>query len=264
MTEKKLLGKTILNIRPLSQALPLAKAIEEEGGRCIVLPSIEIVPLLVSAEKALLMPKLWRSSDFLLFVSQYAVPSSPSPLRGRAREGGGKIAAIGKATTKALKQAGIPVDLTPEDPSSEGLLCLPELQSLQGKTITIFRGKSGRTFLDETLKQRGALVNEVMLYERILPTWTKEDYALITHNTVDLALGLSVDSLTYFFSQLDLSQKSRYINVPWLVMSQRVAEKAKSFGIKTVYTVSKGDVLGSLIRCCSPGILFALDSSAAL
>jgi uroporphyrinogen-III synthase len=191
-----------------------------------------------------------------LFVSQYAVQFFISLWDGGTRTGG-KIAAIGKATSEALECAGIPVDLTPEDPSSEDLLCLPELQSpsLKGKTVTIFRGKSGRTLLDETLKQRGALVKEIVLYERVLPVWTKEDHELLMSNKIDLALGLSVDSLTYFFSQLDLLEKKRFLDVPWLIMSHRVAEEAKKLGIVTVYTVSKGDVLGSLIRSCSPGTI---------
>ncbi len=249
MNKKKLLDKTILNTRPLTKALPLAKAIEAEGGRCIVLPSIEIIPVSIPNENKLLTQV--EESDFLLFVSQYAVQYTPRICFSSLV----KKVAIGRATAKALEQIGISTDLIPEEPSSEGLLSLPIFESLEGKSVTIFRGKSGRTLLDETLQQRGAIVQEVILYERVLPVWTPEDYALISQNTIDVALGLSVDSLTYFFSQLKLSEKKRLLSVPWLVMSDRVAEQAKKLGIETIHIVSKGDVLRSLIQCCSFGTI---------
>lgn len=248
-------GKTILNTRPLPQALSLAQSIENEGGHCIILPSLDIAPVLV--DKKILQQS--EASDIWLFLSQYAVQYCKVDV---ALVKSKTIIAIGKSTAMALAKMderastrlaptkNLSPILIPPEFSSEGLLNIPELHNIQGKTITIFRGKSGRTLLDEKLQERGAIVHEVILYQRILSTWTKEEYALIKQNSIDLALGMSVDSLTYFFSQLELPEKKRLLNVPWLVMSHRVANQAKKLGIKTIYTVRNGDILESLIRCC--------------
>jgi uroporphyrinogen-III synthase len=250
MIEKKLAGKTILNTRPLEQSLLLVEAIEREGGQCLMLPSVEIVPVFPKNQE--IYPNI--QSHYWIFLSQYAVKVWVSQYHFFAAKIAPKIIAIGKATATALQKANISVNLIPEESSSEGILHLLDFQSLEGKTVTIFRGKSGRTLLDDTLIQRGALVNEVVLYERLIPTWTPQDYALLNH-PIDLALGLSVDSLTYFFSKLDFIQTGRFFNVPWLVMSQRVAEEAKKLGVSEIYKVSDGDIFESLIRCCSPGII---------
>ncbi len=248
MNKQRLNGKTILNIRPLERSLPLAHAIENEGGRCIVLPSIEIVPVISSIEQI----NQAFQSDYWIFVSQYAVKLWREHVYGKSVVP--KTIAIGKATAEALQEAKMPVDLVPEEPSSESVLQLPAFQSLQGKTVTIFRGKSGRTLIDDTLRERSAAVNEVILYERILPTWTEKEHSLL-NTKIDLALGLSVDSLTYFFAQLNFLEKQRLYNVPWLVMSHRVAEEAKKLSINKIFKVSHSDIFESLIRCCSPDII---------
>lgn len=250
MSEKKLAGKTILNTRPLEQSLLLAEAIEKEGGQCLILPSIEIVPVLPNSQE--IYPHV--QSNYWVFVSQYAAKFWVSHYHSFETNSASKVIAIGKATATVLHNANISVDLIPEDSSSEGVLQLLDFKLLAGKTVTIFRGKSGRTLLDETLLERGATVKEVVLYERLMPTWTSKEYALLD-NHIDLALGLSIDSLTYFFSKLSLEKKQRFCNVPWLVMSQRVAEEAKKLGISKIYKVSDGDIFESLIRCCSPDII---------
>lgn len=246
MSKKRLVGKIILNTRPLEQALLLTQAIEKEGGKCISLPSIEILPVEISEQHI----KEQIQSDFWIFVSQSAVQFWASRYRNTLKNTHTKIVAIGNATAKALQRENILVDFIPLESSSEGVLALPSFQSLQEKTVTIFRGKAGRTLLDETLKERGAFVKEVVLYERVASHWSKKDYALLD-KPIDLALGLSIDSLTYFFSKLSLNHKQWFFNVPWLVMSQRVAEEAKKLGILNIYRVSDGDIFESLIRCCS-------------
>lgn len=243
---KSLEGFTILNTRPLAKALPLAEAIEKEGGKCIVVPSMSIKPISLPTNE---MQQLFcfTEKDVWLFMSQYAVEYFHDHIL--SLHSIPLIGAVGKATAKALEKIQIPVTFIPKDASSEGLLSLPVFQSnLQGRKVTIFRGKNGRTLLDEALRARGADVREVILYERTLPVWTKEEYKLINNTPVDIALGMSADSLTYFFSCLELKERMRFFNVPWLTVSHRVANQAKKIGIKTVYVVSNGDVLASLIR----------------
>lgn len=239
-----LYNKIILNTRPIAQAIPLAAAIQKAGGQCLMLPSFDIIPIQIAATDNI----LWQTSDIWLFLSQYAVAHALPQIQTLPI-----IGAVGASTAKALKKAGFSVTLLPDSNySSEGLLNLPALQQLQGKKITLFRGKSGRTLLDEIFIQRGACVHEVICYERVLSTWPQAAYTQLREIPIDLALGLSVDSLTYFFAHIDaLSDRhllEKYLDTPWLVMSDRVAKHAQKLGIKKINIVADSNIMASIMH----------------
>ncbi|RMG55103.1 MAG: uroporphyrinogen-III synthase [Gammaproteobacteria bacterium] len=63
---------------------------------------------------------------------------------------------------------GWPVDLVAPPPyNSEALLGLPELQDLHGQRLLLLRGEGGRRHLAETLRSRGAQLDEVACYRRL-------------------------------------------------------------------------------------------------
>jgi uroporphyrinogen-III synthase len=257
----KLKGCTILNTRPLEQAIPLAESIEKEGGRCLLLPSFSVTPTSVLSEVSF---SDYLNSDIWLFMSQYAVKFSlPELLKLKDRKFP-YIGAVGKSTAMALESVGLEVKWIPEsgeNTSSEGLLSLRDFQVICGKKITVFQGKSGRKLVDEILLQRGAVVQECILYERVAPDWSKTEYAIVQKylqtSRIDQALGMSVDSLKYFFSQIKPIDRRDFLNIPWLVMSSRVADYAKALGIQTISVVKDSDILESLILCYSSDIIRA-------
>lgn len=250
----RLKGLTILNTR--FQENNLITQIQQEGGHCLNLSSFDIAPLII--DSTIITSLISKKSDtFFLFMSQYAVKYALLDTYISPQLKMMNIGAVGKTTATALQQAGISVTLIPEDPSSEGLLNLPELQQLQNKNIVIFRGKSGRTLLDETLRQRGAIVSEILLYERLPSIWTPQQYKTLTehliNSTIHCILGLSVDSITFFISHLEQNalqlEYQKTLDTPWLVMSPRVAYHAKKNGVKTVHIIDKNeDILNALIR----------------
>ena len=74
---------------------------------------------------------------------------------------------------------------------SEALLALPELETVAGKRIAIFRGEEGRELLGDTLRARGASVEYVACYRRVQPPadirplldlWTRNEAACIRHH----------------------------------------------------------------------------------
>ena len=245
---------TILNTRPLPLALELTQAIEKNGGRCVMLPSLQIMPLFNDIQEK--VSQSFQESDIVLFTSQYAVDLALQT----SVQYNGLIGAVGRATAAAIKKKGLFVTLIPQEASTEGLLNLPELQKicLKGKKITLFCGRGGRALLYETLIERGAMVNKVMLYERTLPTWTEAEYANLIKTPIHLALGLSVDSIVYFFSCLKPKEKIRFSNLPWLVMSSRVALQAKTMGIKTIHKVGHQTVLEAIEKLVQSQVLMPM------
>lgn len=160
MSDNRLKDAGVLVTRPSHQAHELAAAIESAGGRAIRFPVLEIKPVdpaSVAAAKAR-MP----APDLVVFVSRNAVD------HGIEHVGNGLIAAIGPATAAAIEKAGRHVDIRPNGGfDSEALLAADPLQSVAGQTVLIVRGTSGREYLGDTLRDRGADVHYLATYERV-------------------------------------------------------------------------------------------------
>ena len=162
VAEGLLTGTGVLVTRPRTQATELADAIERQGGQAFCFPVIEIVardPHEIDddvAEQA--------SPDIVIFISRNAVE------HGIRYTAGALIAAIGPATADAVRAAGRVVDIQPSSGyDSEHLLTEAPLQDVAGKHVRIIRGSQGREVLANELRERGATVDYLSVYERRLP-----------------------------------------------------------------------------------------------
>lgn len=167
MTAADLHGHRVLVTRPRHQSKPLINAIEASGGEAIEFPLLEILPRPAADIKSELTTH--KDPDMLIFVSANAVACGLTLLTDHLRVTNSTIttAAIGPTTAAALREAGVAVDVVPEDTfDSQRLLNTPELHAVEGKTITIVRGESGRELLADTLRSRGATVQYLTVYRR--------------------------------------------------------------------------------------------------
>lgn len=157
--QSPLSGVGVLVTRPRAQAAELIEAIESRGGVTFCFPVIEIVPRdqdAIAADVAAL-----PDPDIALFVSRNAVE------HGLAYAEGAMKGAVGPTTTAAIARAGQSVEIQPEQGfDSESLLAESELQHVAGKQVRIIRGGDGRELLAETLRERGAIVHYLPVYER--------------------------------------------------------------------------------------------------
>ena len=157
-----LAGLTLVVTRPRRQAGPFIERATSAGARCIALPAIEIETLKLSVtDRERLAPD---EHDWAIYTSANAVEASLAqlPPPGRCR-----VAAVGRATARALESHGIVVHALPEGrPDTEGLLALPVFAALRGRRILIVRGVGGRELLREQLQGRGAVVNVAEVYRR--------------------------------------------------------------------------------------------------
>ncbi|MEE4249652.1 MAG: uroporphyrinogen-III synthase [Alcanivoracaceae bacterium] len=74
--------------------------------------------------------------------------------------------AVGPATADILAAAGMSVEMPASGFDSEATLRLECLRELHGKRVLICRGNGGRELMAETLRSRGAEVEQLMLYQR--------------------------------------------------------------------------------------------------
>ena len=213
----------ILVTRPIHQSESLCNLIESQGGDAVKLPVIQIVDC----------NNNWQNYDFnnfdmAIFISSNAVEKSLSNIILPAKL---QLFAVGKSTATTLLQKFGLTALCPAPPfNSETLLLMPQLQMLINKQIVIFRGKGGRELLAESLRKRGANVQYISVYQRLQPPIpTKDIYADI----ITITSGEGLENL------LSMLPKSEWIRQnPMVVISERLAKKAKKLGIQAPILVA--------------------------
>ena len=199
MTDNDLAGVGVLVTRPRRQAAELIEAISARGGSAIGFPVIEILPrdrhAVVSDADELHDP------DIAIFVSSNAVH------HGLDFSASARTAVVGPATAAALESTGRNVDIASADGyDSEHLLDQAALQEVSGKHVRIIRGVGGRELLADTLRDRGAVVDYLEVYERMAPNYAAEQIAELEQQwragAVNVVTVMSVESLANLVSLL--------------------------------------------------------------
>ncbi len=152
--------------------------------------------------------------------------------------------AIGAKTATALQQENISDILIPKRPfSSESLLSLPILQSIQDKTIWLFKGKAGRPLMRTVLQQRGAVVTTAEVYQRDLPkTQVIESSNQWPHNPLDIIVTTSADCLRNLLQLLE-KRVHTLRNIPVIVVGPRMFDLALELGFKNPILATDADNL---------------------
>jgi uroporphyrinogen-III synthase len=234
---KLLNGAHILVTRPAHQAENLSRLIEERGGVAVRFPTLAIVgPDDVSTIRNTLAHL--DKYQWLVFISANAVTMHDyysvsdkikkfKPVR---------IAAIGKATAHALAQAGLPIDLVPENGyNSEALLAMPQMQQMKGQSCLIIRGEGGREELATTLRSRGATVDYLDVYKRVIPGIDgSQESLLLAQDKLDVITVTSGEALQNLLIMLEEKHHRQLFEVPLVVVSERIRQIAADTGFKRI------------------------------
>lgn len=168
--QRPLLGRRIVVTRPREQAGELARLFEEQGAEVVVFPTIAIGPPpdMAALDRAVVTA---GSYDWCIFTSANGVRVffERAAVLGRdLRElAGVKLAAIGPETAAALERLMLRPALVPREFRAEGLL--DAFDDVQGRRILLPRAAGARAVLPETLRARGAHVDEVIAYAAVTP-----------------------------------------------------------------------------------------------
>jgi uroporphyrinogen-III synthase len=227
-------GLGVLVTRPEQQASPLCQLIEQHGGiaiRCSTLliaephdwtPALAIFDRLVDY-------------DLAIFTSVNAVDRALP----RIQERGGfptrlELAAIGRATARALERYGVTHCLRPQQGfTSEALLALPRCQNVAGQRMVIVCGESGRELLAETLTRRGANVERAEVYRRELPaTNTEILLERWARGEIGAVVITSIESLQNLFAMLGTIGQPYLRDTPLVVVSARIRHSAVEQGCR--------------------------------
>lgn len=228
-------GLRILNTRPQAQCQLLNQAINAAGGIAINFPTLVIKKTAVSTWLESLL--LAKQAEQAIFTSANAVNFFYQACYQHHFNWPIQIivSAIGQATAQALLAQNTQVDHIPGDENSEGLLALPHLQNIEKKLILLVKGKEGRSLIAETLKERGALLTILEVYQRDLPIVNKEETnKLWQDDLVDIILFTSQQAMQNLFTMLGEQATKWLQQKPCVVLSSRLAQAASLLGIQTI------------------------------
>jgi uroporphyrinogen-III synthase len=225
-------GLGVLVTRPAHQAGPLCDRIAAAGGRPVRFPLLAIRDL---SDTPAVAARLAQLADYQLaiFISPNAVELG---LRAINRHGGLppglKLACVGRGSARTLAQRlGREPDIVPETRyDSEGLLALPALQAVAGQRILILRGEGGRELLADTLRRRGAQVDYLELYRRECPPAAAAERDWL--EKTDIITITSSESLQNLLQLTAAKERSRLLEKPLLVVSERTAALARELGFR--------------------------------
>ena len=168
---KPLKGRTILVTQAESQSERFTSLLKRKGARVLVCPTIEIHPYKDPAHQDIF--KQLEAYDWVVFMSQNAVHYFFERLKElnlkKTKLRGKRVAALGKTTREALKSNKLRVHLVPTIYKSESLASAFK-GKIEDKRFLIVSAREGRTVLHEALKNKGALVDSLHLYETVMPT----------------------------------------------------------------------------------------------
>ena len=178
LESRPLYGRTVAVTRARAQASALAARLRGLGAEVVEAPAIRTQPLPVDVPDV-------RSYDLLCVTSPTGADQLFAHLRDARELAGVTVAAIGPGTARALRAHGVEADIVPERAVAEGLV-----RSAARRRIgsLIARAKEGRDVLVDALRERGAHVDVLALYETVpepLDDATREaasqaDYVLFT------------------------------------------------------------------------------------
>ena len=226
----------VLLTRPLTQVKALESLMIDSTHQPLLFPTLEIKPIDASVKR--------DQYDAVIFISANAVENGLEILKKIEYL---NIFAVGAATAKKLIDNHIMVDDFPkEKASSEALLNLKSVLSLNGKNILIFRGKGGRETLRIGLEKNNNKIEYAQVYDRVvcelseLHQQSLKVFLSDKQGFISVTSNENLDGLMILAKQLN--QLDNLKQYPMIVLSERIQEYAQSFGFKrTIVTPDISD-----------------------
>lgn len=258
-------GWRLLLTRPAAESAALASTLADAGVFSSSLPLLEIEALAETAEQRSVMAELPRycaviavSKPAARLGSNLCARHWPQPPSGP------RWFSVGAGTAQVLDDYLVPHGLSTRYPAegddSEALLALPALAqalAVAAPRVLILRGQGGRELLAETLRARGATVDYLELYRRVLPDHPAG--ALLQRVRGERLNALSVSSAQGLKHLCRLAGAAwpELARLPLLVPSPRVAELARAAGALQVIEcrgASAAAVLAALGNSPAPAL----------
>jgi uroporphyrinogen-III synthase len=243
-----LAGATVVVTRPAGTSGALMRHVRRLGARALSVPGL-------SLSRSEHDARAIRKAGFedWIFTSPAAVRFGEAllpPMRMRSRI---RAYAIGDGTARALARHGIEATIPHERSDSEGLLALPDLKRVRGRTFALVGAPGGRDLIAPALRRRGANVEAIHVYRRLPPRLTRRHFdALALAPDPLITLVSSGDALLNLVALLPAPQLARLRREILVVSSARLAALAREHAFAEI----------ALARSAAPRDLLAAAAAA--
>ena len=171
------LGGKVIAITEARRAAELASLITKQGGVPYSAPAVREVPRRDLAPALEILSRICRNEvSIIIFLTGVGTRAffalAAEKGRGdalRAALGKMVVAARGPKPAAALREAGVRLDLSPREPTSDGIMQALVGHDLDGKLVAVQLYGDDSPVLHEGLRARGATVLDIPLYEWALP-----------------------------------------------------------------------------------------------
>ncbi|MDQ6606030.1 MAG: uroporphyrinogen-III C-methyltransferase [Actinomycetota bacterium] len=205
---RPLSGRTIAVTRARAQASGLASRLRSLGAAVVEAPAIRIAALDGPA------PEL-EGYDLVCLTSPNGVRLLFARLAAAGRDArslaGARVAAIGPGTAAALEAHGVIADVVPERFVAEGLV--EALADVPVNRALVARAAEARDVLPDALRERGAVVDVLPLYETVVEPL--DDAQLAGVRASDYVTFTSSSTVKYFFASAGeaLGERTRLVSI---------------------------------------------------
>lgn len=242
-------NRTILNTRSRGQAPEFRLLLEKAGAQVLDLPTIEIRPRPT--------PELDRAvgglenCDWLMFTSANAVEifmdralalgRLPAPEEDSAFP---RICTIGPATAGKVESYGYSVDLVPKLYQAEGILedfLDFNSGSIQDLRILLPRASQARELLPQTLREQGAQVNLIEIYDTVVPKESRSRLAeLLRTQPPDLITFTSSSTVSHFAALGQQAEDLKQFH--YAAIGPITAATAREYGLEIVVQAERSSI----------------------
>lgn len=251
-----LAGRRIVITRRREQARELRAALQKRGAMVVELPTI-----------ALAAPRSWQplddairrleSYDWVMFTSANGVESFWRRLAQQRKNAralrSARIAAIGPATSAALRRHGARAAVVPDDYRAEGLIRAFAKERWRGKRVLLARASTAREVLPQALRRRGARVDVVAAYRTVVPaTSRKKARRSFRQRKPDAITFTSSSTVKNFFALLGRREAQRVLaEVAVASIGPVTSRTARALGLRVAVEAKRYTI---------PGLVQALET----
>jgi uroporphyrinogen-III synthase len=241
---------TILITRPREQSEELVRAIEQKGGRALVVPMIQIMP-----------PESWEECDEalghlaiydgIILTSTNAVDGfvSRALTKGIGRADFSRCVwyAVGKKTGERIEQSGGRVEFIPDNFSAAALAEELERRSPARKRFLLPCGDQAREELKRNLEQAGAHVETPIVYRTAAPSDADRDQLLdaLTAGEIDVVTFASPSAARNFAAVVPTRVMAQTEKRPKVVaLGSTTAEAIRGLGYHVDAVATEASISG--------------------
>ena len=168
---RPLFGQSVVVTRTREQAGQLSRQLQDLGAEVLEVPTIRIEP--PTSKKEIIDALLELNSyDWLVFTSPNGVTTFFDYFFKQFHDmrdiGGARIAAVGPATARKLKELHLQVDLMPEEALASSIgEAFAEYESIENLKMCLLRAEVANRELPAALEEMGAIVDDIPVYRTV-------------------------------------------------------------------------------------------------